>query len=320
MRELVKRVLRRFIGPVLSKIHNALNGEEIDPTPPDFSKDDTPYPWLHWLLHTSVREGNGDLRPNYTWAILQAAYQAKKLGMPRISVVEFGVAGGNGLLALENAAELVEQKMGVEIDVYGFDTGAGLPPPLDYRDMPNLYQETAYRMDVEKLKGRLKRARLILGLVEETVPQFLNSNPAPIGFMAIDVDYYTSTVEVFKALECGHNLLMPRVHCYFDDILCMTFSEYTGERLAIAEFNNRHKMRKISPIFGLKHILPKPFSDQAWCDQMYLAHIFDHDLYARNDGLIVRHTDGLSALKLVCFAHLIDWLGIVDVIPDSVLG
>ena len=43
------------------------------------------------------------------------------------------------------------------------------PPPLDYRDLPNLFTATAYQMDVDKLKARLKRARLILGLVEETV-------------------------------------------------------------------------------------------------------------------------------------------------------
>ena len=41
--------------------------------------------------------------------MLQAGYLAKALGMPRISAIEFGVAGGNGLMALENAAELVEK-------------------------------------------------------------------------------------------------------------------------------------------------------------------------------------------------------------------
>ena len=69
---------------------------------------------------------------------------------------------------------------------------------------PTSSTATAYPSpDVDKLlKARLKRARLILGLVEETVPTFLLSNPAPIGFISIDVDYYTSTADVFKALEC----------------------------------------------------------------------------------------------------------------------
>ena len=306
MKKVMKRMLRRTVRPVLSKIQNVMDEVDTDPTPPDFSDEDTAYPWLNWLLETSVRQSQGRFRPNYTWAVLHSAYQAKTLGIPRISVIEFGVAGGNGLLALENAAELAEEKIGVEIDVYGFDTGAGLPPPLDHRDLPNLYKETAYRMDVDKLKKRLKHARLILGLVEETVPQFLLSNPAPIGFMSIDVDYYTSTVEAFKALESDQKLLMPRIHCYLDDIIGFTFSEFTGERLAIAEFNESHEMRKISPIFGLKHFLPKPFADQAWRDQMYIAHIFDHELYACDDGLVVRRNKGATALAslALAFAHL----------------
>ena len=35
------------------------------------------------------------LRPNYRWGILAAARMAQSLGLPAISVVEFGVAGGN---------------------------------------------------------------------------------------------------------------------------------------------------------------------------------------------------------------------------------
>lgn len=27
---------------------------------------------------------------------------------------------------------------------YGFDTGKGLPKPQDYRDLPNLYRESAF--------------------------------------------------------------------------------------------------------------------------------------------------------------------------------
>ena len=171
VRRQIKKILRRAIKPALSKIRNVLDETEIDPRLPTFPKTIRPIPGCigSWIPASGKRTGR--LRPNYTWALLHAGYLAKTLGMRRISAIEFGVAGGNGLLALENAAELVEQKIGVKVDVYGFDTGAGLPPPLDYRDLPNLYTETAYRMDVDKLKERLKRARLILGLVEETVSE-----------------------------------------------------------------------------------------------------------------------------------------------------
>ena len=295
-------MLRPLLRPIVSKVRNIVDGDELDASSVDFSKNDSIYPWLNWLLQTSVRESQGRLRPNYTWALLHAGNLAKSLGMRRISAIEFGVAGGNGLVALEGAAELVEEKIGVTVDVYGFDTGAGLPPPLDYRDLPNLYKESAYRMDVDALKKRLHRAELVLGLVEETVPKFITSSPAPIGFMSIDVDYYTSTMDVFKLLECGQDLLMPRIHCYVDDTIGFTFSEYTGERLAIAEFNDSHPMRKISPIFGLKYLLPKPYSADAWCEQMYIAHVFDHDLYGRTDGLNVRVNGGHTTLGAITLA------------------
>ena len=46
-----------------------------------------------------------------------------------ISVIEFGVAGGAGLLSLERTAELVEARTKVQRGVHGFDTGVGLPNP-----------------------------------------------------------------------------------------------------------------------------------------------------------------------------------------------
>jgi hypothetical protein len=74
------------------------------------------------------------------------------------------------------------------------------------------------------------------------------------------------------------------VYCYFDDILGETFSEFTGERLAIAEFNERHTMRKISPIFGLRYFLRPPHNQEAWSEQMFIAHVFEHELHGRWEG------------------------------------
>ncbi len=320
MKKYAKRILRPLLRPLVAKVRNITDSEEIDPDSL-LTKHDTIYPWLNWILDTAVRQSHGAMRPNYTWAVLHSAYQAQSLGLKRISVAEFGVAGGNGLLALERAADLAEEKIGIGVDVYGFDTGKGLPPPQDNRDLPNLYRESAYSMDVDALKNRLQRAKLVLGLVEETVPEFLASNPAPIGFMSIDVDYYSSTMDVVKILEAAPKALMPRIHCYFDDILGFTFSEYTGERLAIREFNKKHEMRKISPIFGLKYFLQEPYSNQIWCDQMYIAHIFDHELYGRADGLVVRANNGHTALANLGIALAILFLQVTDSIPiEMVIG
>src|ERR1700749_5254524 len=40
-------------------------------------------------------------RPHYGYCVYQGALLAKKLGHRRVSVIEFGVAGGRGLLDLE---------------------------------------------------------------------------------------------------------------------------------------------------------------------------------------------------------------------------
>ena len=56
------------------------------------------------------------------------------LGYGRISVVEFGVAGGSGIVALERAAEWATTCFGVEVDVVGFDSGQGMAPTGDPRD------------------------------------------------------------------------------------------------------------------------------------------------------------------------------------------
>lgn len=43
-------------------------------------------------------------RPHYAENLWNSAIEAKKLGIKRIAAIEFGVAGGNGLVMLENYA------------------------------------------------------------------------------------------------------------------------------------------------------------------------------------------------------------------------
>jgi len=78
-------------------------------------------------------------RPNYLVGVLQAAKEARAFKVPEISVIEFGVAGGTGLLTLEREAAAVEKETGVSIKVHGFDNGsAGLPEFIgDYCDHPD---------------------------------------------------------------------------------------------------------------------------------------------------------------------------------------
>jgi hypothetical protein len=185
-------VIRRTIRRALKiGIRAAREWVKEEPDQGDFDRDAFVFPFLNSILRKTLA----------TRPLTYAAHLAKAIGTNAISVVEFGVAGGVGLLTLEQAAERAEADFGLRIDVYGFDTGTGLPKPGDYRDCPNLYAEGTYAMDLEKLRGRLRRGRLVLGLVRDTVPQFLLSDPAPVAFLGFDLDLYSSTMDAFRLLD-----------------------------------------------------------------------------------------------------------------------
>jgi hypothetical protein len=232
------------------------------------------------------------VRPNYSWSLLHAARIARTLGYPRISALEFGVAGGNGLVALDVAAGEVEALLGVKVDVYGLDAGGGIPAPRDHRDAPYLIAPGDFPMDESRLRARLERAELILGLVEETLPAFLDRSPAPIGFVSVDLDYYSSTVAALQLFDGPATAFLPRVMCYFDDVMGYPWGDFNGERLAIAEFNAQRRDRKISPVYGLRYFLPAPAGTAMWPEMMYLTHVLDHPRYADDEGTaLVRRLD-----------------------------
>ena len=215
----------------------------------------------------------------YLWGVVEGASLAKALGYSHVSVIEFGVAGGRGLLALEEISIHVEKMVGIRIDVYGFDTGIGLPAPTDYRDVPYMWNEGFFPMDKGKLIPQLKRAQLKLGLIENTIQDFIASEFAPVAFISFDFDLYIGTRQALSLLEGDPNRVIPRISCYFDDIMGFGYNEFTGERLAINEFNTEHARRKVTLNHGLKWFVPWRNRDDRWVEMMYLAHIFDHPLY-----------------------------------------
>lgn len=216
----------------------------------------------------------------YAYGIYYAALMASRLGLRRISSIEFGVAGGNGLVAMEKISEQVENETGVKVEVYGFDTGSGLYAPADFRDEPYVYQSGNYGMDKAALESRLSSAKLLLGDVKDTVPEFREqASHATIGFVSFDLDYYSATTDALKIFTGGDDILLPRVLCYFDDTIGLDLelhNEWTGVLLAIAEFNKCRGSQKIAPINGLssKRVVPA-----RWNQQMYALHSFEHPLY-----------------------------------------
>jgi hypothetical protein len=278
-------MLKRVVRGSLRRLQAWLDDE---PKPPrgEYDENGFLYPYLNAHFARMAKDG---LRQSYAWGVLQGVNLARALGVDRVSVIEFGVAGGNGLVALERIAERVEKIFPIAIDIYGFDSGAGLPRSRDHRDVPNLTSEGLYTMDRAKLGQRLRRAQLVLGPINDTMAGFLKSAPAPVAFVGCDLILYTSTVHALKLLDADARMLLPRVHWYCDDVLGFTFGDHNGERLAISEFNAAHEMRKVSPIYGLKHYMPTRFANESWLDKYWIAHIFDHPLYDRRDNLVKQH-------------------------------
>lgn len=185
------------------------------------------------------------IRPHYAKCIGAAAELASMKGYDRITVIEFGVAAGDGLRLAEIYAEEAGRLLGLSIDVYGFDSGNGLPEARDYRDLPNIFSSGDFKTDIEKVKSKLRNAKMIVGDICDTSGDFLNGNIAPIGAMLIDVDLYTPTVAILNMLREDDKYFLPQVFMYFDDIA--NNWEFQGEALAIKEFNAKSENVKIAP-------------------------------------------------------------------------
>ena len=183
-------------------------------------------------------------QPEYGYCIFKAAVLAKELGINKISILEFGVAGGNGLVNIDQHCAKIEKLIDIEFEVYGFDLEHGLPAGKDYRDMPYLFRPGSFKMDKEALLKRLEFSKLVLGDVEHSLKSFFEEyKPAPLGAIMFDLDLYTSTKKAFKVFSGQEDkYYLPRIHCYFDDVQTI---ESIGERLAIKEFCAEHDDKKI---------------------------------------------------------------------------
>src|SRR5579863_6320911 len=72
--------------------------------------------WLNRLAERLTWSNSGaGIRPQYAWGTVMAAAQARALKQSDCSVIEFGVAGGNGLLALQGIAAEVSNITGVRL-------------------------------------------------------------------------------------------------------------------------------------------------------------------------------------------------------------
>jgi hypothetical protein len=221
-------------------------------------------------------------RPWYAYGLYNAAIQALNLGINEISVIEFGVARGDGLFNLEKLVNLIQNEIDIKIKIYGFDSGKGLPMPLNQKDQLYFWSQGDFSMDHSEISKLLDISTLVLGPISQTIQTFgENYSPPPIGFLIFDLDFYSSTMDAFKLFELlSPDKFLPRVECYMDDVSStglLAASISGGVLAAINDFNESSTsdvklLRKID--IGRSRILPG-----SWHNTYWVAHFFSHKKY-----------------------------------------
>jgi hypothetical protein len=159
----------------------------------------------------------------------------------RYSMLEFGVAAGASLQIMLHFRDVLLRRLRLpnQVTVLGFDTFEGLPPPREGDDAAP-WQIGDYHEQIEQVQRHLERSgfrdfELVKGLFADTLKDKAAAlRDAPPIFVAIDCDYYSSTIDIFDALipTAPHGCLF-----YFDDVAAEFYSTKTGELKAIREVN-----------------------------------------------------------------------------------
>ena len=110
-------------------------------------------------------------------------------------VLEFGVAKGASLKVI---AEVMAPRI-----VYGFDSFKGLPRPWVRSETASF---PAGHFGLEKpIDPPRENTRLVIGLIEETLPKFLAEHTEPLAFLHVVVDLGDVTAQILRL--CGPRLL-----------------------------------------------------------------------------------------------------------------
>ena len=220
-------------------------------------------------------------RPHYETILLETCLEAKKLRYEEITVLELGVAGGNGIISLEKYKKKIEALYDIKINIYGFDSGEGIPPSNSKFDLPFHWKQGDFTTDKNLLEKNTK-SKIIYGDIRDSIDEFVKYKPKNIIAIFFDMDLYTSTKNFLNQIDKIQEYLAPRVYCYFDDIFNPNhwINKDVGEQLAIEEFNIENKNLKI----GLAPDSVNDFKFPLAKGQLFMLNHFDHPDYRKYIG------------------------------------
>jgi len=207
-----------------------------------------------------------DLDPISSWFYSVINRQSHRevlfTGKPEIDYYEFGVGIrtlGRYLTSLKLFCERTGFSM-VDFHIYVFDSFQGLPPKKDEKDDYLEWEEGAYRTTLAALKKQLNtlgfnpdapNLHYVPGYYEKTLTKNLQNNlkPRPPSIVTVDVDYYSSTIQVLNWLK---PILKSGAIFYFDDIWAFDGNPHYGQPAAIRQFNKyRDGGLLVYPEFGM---------------------------------------------------------------------
>jgi hypothetical protein len=242
------------------------------------------------ILHDRIE------RPNYALCVWLATIQAAKLEISKIHIIEFGCAYGDGLINLCKIADVISKSTDIQFEITGFDSDCGMPELIDYRDHPEIWKQGQFLSDHDKIRKQLPdNAILVSGNIKDTLNNFMEkiTPKCPLGFVSVDVDIYSSAVECLKIFNLDNPICyLPSTIVYFDDINDqLTNNLYTGEELAISEFNNRNTTRKLQMLPVRQNHPPR-----GWHDQIYALHVLNHPVRTGEYPCGLLHNINITAL------------------------
>jgi O-methyltransferase len=158
---------------------------------------------------------------------------------------EFGCHSGRTFSAAVNAARYLQLN---DAQFYAFDSFVGLPETDSYED--GIFQTGSFctnRTDflniVKKKTGLIVDEKNIHeGFYSETLTSKLQDRMPKVGVVHIDVDLYSSTVDVLNFIK---PLLVVGTVLVFDDWYCFSPGANKGELRAVKEFCEENPLFKL---------------------------------------------------------------------------
>ena len=131
-------------------------------------------------------------------------------------VLEFGVASGSTIREISQYCD----------KVYGFDSFEGLPEFWRPK-----FEKGAFKCDIPEVPNNVE---LVIGLIQNTIDNFLEIHKDPVSFIHIDVDIYSATACILQKLK---NRIQSGTIITFDE-LCNYQNYEEHEFKAFLEFLN----------------------------------------------------------------------------------